>query len=146
MNSTQSAGSAVESRLGLSLAAALTVQVQAVTPDIAERLRVAREQAVLGARHARLSRTQRASHTTVVGMARSGVAWLGAHSPWAQRVAALFPLLMLVIGLFMIDQWQTREQLTAAAEIDVQLLADNLPPAAFSDPGFGAFMRGSALK
>jgi hypothetical protein len=146
MNSTQSAGSAVESRLGLSLAAALTVQAQAVTPDIAERLRVAREQAVLGARRARLTRTQGATHSTIVGMARGGVVWLGAFSPWAQRTAALLPLVLLVGGLFMIDQWRTREQLTAAAEIDVQLLADNLPPAAFSDPGFGAYMRGSALK
>jgi hypothetical protein len=41
----------------------------------------------------------------------------------------------------MIDRWSLREQVVAAAEFDAQLLADDLPPAAFSDPGFAEFLR-----
>jgi hypothetical protein len=34
-----------------------------------------------------------------------------------------------------------QEQVDAAAEIDAALLADDLPPAAYSDPGFLAFLK-----
>ena len=55
----------------------------------------------------------------------------------------MLPLLVLVAGLVMIDNWAVREQVLAAAEIDAQLLADDLPPAAYSDPGFGEYLRNS---
>jgi hypothetical protein len=55
----------------------------------------------------------------------------------------LLPLVVLVAGLFAIDNRTTREQVVAAAEIDSQLLADQLPPAAYSDPGFAEFLRSS---
>jgi hypothetical protein len=48
---------------------------------------------------------------------------------------------MLVAGLLAIDSWALREQVVAAADFDAQLLADDLPPAAFSDPGFAEFIR-----
>jgi hypothetical protein len=63
--------------------------------------------------------------------------------PWFQRAAGLLPLVVLVAGLFAIDNRTTREQVVAAAEIDSQLLADQLPPAAYSDPGFAEFLRSS---
>jgi hypothetical protein len=45
--------------------------------------------------------------------------------------------------LVAIDNGVTREQVVAAAEIDTQLLSDQLPPAAYSDPGFAEFLRSS---
>jgi hypothetical protein len=56
-------------------------------------------------------------------------------------MAALLPLLVLLIGLVFIDQWNLREQVLAAADIDAVLLADDLPPAAYSDPGFAEYLR-----
>ena len=53
----------------------------------------------------------------------------------------MLPLLVLVSGLLMIERWAQQEQVLAAAEIDTQLLSDDLPPAAYSDPGFGEFLR-----
>lgn len=53
----------------------------------------------------------------------------------------MFPLIVLVAGLLAIEQWTMREQALAAAEIDATLLSDTLPPAAYSDPGFGEFLR-----
>jgi hypothetical protein len=53
----------------------------------------------------------------------------------------VLPLVVLVAGLVAIDQWSTREQVLAAAEIDSQLLADDLPPDAYGDPGFAEFLR-----
>ncbi len=54
---------------------------------------------------------------------------------------AVLPLLALVVGLLMIDHWSMREQVLAAADVDTQLLADDLPPTAYTDPGFADFMR-----
>lgn len=53
------------------------------------------------------------------------------------------PLLVLLGGLYGIDQWQLRESVLAAAEIDSLLLADDLPPLAYTDPGFTEFLRSS---
>ena len=132
--------SSLEARLGARLASALNARSQALPHDITERLRFAREKSLSVARQ---SRAQAAAGTTVVGVSAHGSATLGAFLPWWQRAASVLPLLVLVAGLVMIDNWAVREQVLAAAEIDAQLLADDLPPAAYSDPGFGEYLRNS---
>lgn len=127
---------AIEARLGARLASSLSLRTQAVPHDVSERLRVAREQAVAHARQARGG-----SQPAVVGVTGAGAALLGGLTPWWQRAASVLPLLLLVLGLVTIDHWTAREQVLAAADIDVQLLSDNLPPAAFSDPGFAEYLR-----
>ena len=47
----------------------------------------------------------------------------------------------LIAGLLLIQQWQTDDQISAAAEIDAALLADDLPPVAYSDAGFAEFLK-----
>jgi len=54
-------------------------------------------------------------------------------------VSAL-PLVVLLAGLVLIQQHHDSEQISAAAEIDSALLADELPPAAYGDPGFSEFL------
>lgn len=130
----------IETRLAASFASALTLHAQTtLPPDVSERLRFAREQALAGARAQQ--RRLAATPSAVFGVSSSGVGILGGFSPWWQRAASLLPLLVLVVGLVAIDQWSTREQVLAAAEIDSQLLADDLPPDAYSDPGFAEFLR-----
>ena len=51
------------------------------------------------------------------------------------------PLLLLLAGLMLIQQWQVRERVRAAADIDSLLLVDALPPTAYSDPGFAEYLR-----
>jgi len=130
--------SSLEARLGARLASALTARSQTLPHDITERLRFAREKSLAVARH---SRAQAAGGAIVVGVSTQGSATLGGYLPWWQRAASALPLLVLVAGLVMIDNWSTREQVLAAAEIDAQLLSDDLPPAAYSDPGFGEYLR-----
>lgn len=128
---------AIEARLGARLAGSLTLQAQTVPHDVAARLRFAREQALVRARESRLSPA-----VGVVGVSGSGAAVLAAlTAPWWQRAASVLPLLLLVLGLVAIDHWSTRERVMAAADIDAQLLADNLPPSAYSDPGFAEYLR-----
>lgn len=131
---------AIEHRLGARLAAALAEQAQTLPHDLCERLRVAREGAVARAREVRRPAAATAGGPTVVSTGR-GTAALGGFVPWWQRAASVLPLLLLILGFVMVERFATLEQVQAAAEIDAMLLADDLPPAAYSDPGFAEFLR-----
>ncbi len=129
---------ALEARVGLLLAARLS---DAPLPsDITERLRFARAQAV--------ARKRVATATTDWVVSASGAATLG-RGPgsqgggrrWWAALGGLLPLLALLGGLLLIDHWETERQIQLAAEIDALLLADDLPPAAYADPGFLEFLR-----
>jgi hypothetical protein len=138
---TDSLGANVEARLAARFASSLAELSESVPHDISERLRVAREQALVVAREARRTQAASATAPVVLGVSPSGAAVLGSGAPWWQRVASFLPVVALVAGLVLIEQQAQREQVHAAAVIDAQLLADDLPPAAYSDPGFAEFLR-----
>lgn len=129
----------LQARLAGQLAAALSEGVRALPHDITERLRFGREQAVAKARELRLA--PRPATAGAAWLNAAGTLVLGGPNPGWQRVLSLLPLLMLVAGMFLIDHWATREQVLAAADVDAVLLADDLPPAAYQDPGFIEFLR-----
>jgi hypothetical protein len=133
----------LQARFALRVAAALTEQ-QTVNPrpDIDERLRVAREQALGRARVA-----QRTAATPAVVAPGGGTIALGGpghkgRAPWWLRLSSLLPLAVLLVGLLLIDRHYTQSQIEAAAEVDAALLADDLPPEAYRDPGFAEFLKG----
>jgi hypothetical protein len=128
----------IESRLAARLAGGLTASFDSLPHDVSERLRFAREQALA---KARLARRVAPAGAAVVGVSARGAAVLGSFVPWWQRAASVVPLVMLMAGLLVIDHWAVREQVVAAADFDAQLLSDDLPPAAYSDPGFAEFIR-----
>jgi Protein of unknown function (DUF3619) len=136
----------LQERFARRVAAALTEQ-QAAQPrhDIDERLRVAREQAL--ARRPRSREVEQSAGAPAVVLATgSGSAALGgsggdAGTPWWLRLSSLLPLGLLLAGLFLIEQHYTRSQIEAAAEVDAAILADDLPPEAYRDPGFAEFLK-----
>lgn len=132
------AADALEGRVGLRLTALLSERADDLPHDISERLRFSRERALAAARH------QRRHEATVVAssVSASGRAAVMAGPPsvWL-RLASALPLVVLVAGLVLIQQHHDLEQITAAIEIDSALLADELPPAAYRDPGFTEFLR-----
>jgi hypothetical protein len=138
---TAEARSGLEARFGLRVAALLEEGSRLSDHVVDERLRVAREQAMARARAARAVVT--ASETSVVAVGGGGVATLslGGSPRWWFRLASALPLLLLIAGLVMIDDYLTRQQMQATAEFDNALLADDLPPAAYSDPAFVEFLR-----
>jgi hypothetical protein len=133
-------GDLIETRLAARLAGGLSATFDTLPHDVSERLRFAREQA-LG--KARAVRRAAPAGVVSVGVSASGAAVLGSFVPWWQRAASVLPLVMLMAGLLVIEQWALREQVVAAADFDAQLLSDDLPPAAYSDPGFAEFIRSS---
>lgn len=64
-----------------------------------------------------------------------------APTSWGWRLASALPLVALLAGLWGISDWYRQEQVQAAAEVDVALLSDDLPPAAYADPGFEEYLR-----
>ncbi|CAD5374718.1 conserved hypothetical protein [Rubrivivax sp. A210] len=131
---------ALEARLAAQFASRLSTGIETLPHDVTERLRFAREQALARAREARLQSAPAPASPTVVAVSPRGVAVFGGFVPWWQRAASVLPLVVLVAGFLMIEEWSVREQVLAAADIDARLLADDLPPAAYSDPGFAEFL------
>lgn len=130
----------VESRLAARLATVLTERADALPHDLGERLRFGRELALARAREVRRAAAP-AANTVVAGRSAAGAAVLAGFVPWWQRAAAVLPVVALLAGLTAIGHLTAREQMLAAADIDTQLLADDLPPEAYSDPGFAEFLR-----
>jgi hypothetical protein len=127
-----------EARLSASLAALLSEGADQLPHDISERLRFGRERALAAARHQR--RLEAVTAPAVVAVSGNSAALAGPPSLWL-RLASALPLVVLMAGLVMIQQHHDLEQIAAAAEIDSALLADELPPAAYRDPGFTEFLR-----
>lgn len=125
-----------ETRFSLQLTSLLTEQAETLTQDVNERLRIGREQALERARQAR--RAQEAQSRT--GIVAVGLAVLGGGGWWS-RLGIALPLVALVIGLALIQYLQSQEQVSEAADIDAALLADDVPPRAYGDPGFVEFLK-----
>ena len=148
MSRSRPATEALEARLAARLVGALSAGQPALPPDAAERLRFARQTALERARAVALRTAEGQRRVPVValglmpalGGAHGGRPQGGAE-PWWQRAAALLPLVVLIAGLVGIDHWVTQEQISTAADIDTALLADDLPPEAYADPGFVEFLR-----
>jgi len=132
---------ALQARFGLRVAARLSEVSRELPHDVTERLKASRELALERARLAR--RAEAASSTQAVGNGSSAALTLGGGSGsdlWLKLASAL-PIIALVAGFFFIAHMHTRQQIAAAAEIDAALLADDVPPAAYSDPGFVEFLK-----
>ena len=128
----------LEGQVALRIAARLNAGAEVLPHDISERLRFGRERALAMALQQRRAATLIPARTVSVS-GRAAVLG-GPPSLWL-RLASALPLVVLVAGLVLIQQHHDFEQIAAAAEIDSALLADELPPAAYGDPGFSEFLR-----
>lgn len=136
----QSRAQALQDRFALRLTARLSTGTSDLPYDITERLRAARMQAlakrkVASVRTAANVYSQGASATLTMG---------GDEEPgWLNRVASFVPLFALVAGLLVIQFVQDDNRARELAEVDSALLTDELPTAAYTDPGFVEFLKSS---
>lgn len=129
-----------QDRYGLKLAARLSAGVDDLPHDITERLRVARLQAVARRKVVRVARLRAAGGWSNSG----GEASLHAGDEglnWWSSLAALLPLLALVVGLITIQALQDSDRADELAEVDAALLTDDLPPEAYTDSGFLQYLK-----
>jgi hypothetical protein len=127
---------ATEEEFGRRVAARLSAGNLELPHEIGERLRAARMQA-LGRR--KVMRQLRAAPAVV---AKGGTATLG--NGWWTRIGSVVPLIALVAGLLVISAMQEDNRADELAEVDSALLTDDLPPAAYTDPGFVQFLKTEA--
>jgi hypothetical protein len=125
-----------QDRLGRNIAARLSDTTHDLPNDISERLKAARMQALAKRNVVKL---QTATSVNVQG----GAATLNAggfdNGLWS-RLGAVIPLLALVAGLLTIAVVQEQQRTNEIADVDAELLTDELPPAAYTDPGFAHFL------
>lgn len=126
---------ALEARFGRRLAARLTEGSEALPHDLTERLRFAREQA--------LERARAAAVPSAVPIPAAGPSLGGGGTGFWWRLASVLPGIMLVAGLVLIEMQHDDEVTRTAADIDAALLSDDLPPTAYTDPGFAEYLKDS---
>ena len=137
-NSLQNRSDILQDRFALKAASYLSAGTSDLPYDISERLRAARVQAVSSRK---VAKTQTAG--SVVGNGSSAALLWGAEDGmnWWSRIGSVVPLIALVVGLLTINSIQNDNRAQEVAEVDAALLTDELPPAAFSDPGFVQFLK-----
>jgi hypothetical protein len=136
--SNQNRADILQDRFALKAVAYLSTGSEDLSHDISERLRAARVQALS---KRKIAKIQTAGSTISLGgsAALSGGAFDGLGG-WG-KVGAVMPLIALVVGMLTINSVQNDNRAQEVAEVDAALLTDDLPPAAFSDPGFLQFLK-----
>ena len=135
MNTTdpQSAQRFVD-QFGRAVAARLSAGTDELSHEVRERLRAARVRA--------LQARKQAAQPLVVGRgASASLALSGEEVGFWGRVASVLPLLALAAGLVLLHGLQSERRVNELAEVDQALLTDDLPPAAYADPGFVQFLK-----
>ena len=133
----ESASDDAQDQFGRRLAARLSEASEQVPHDISERLRVARVQAVAKRKKLQPILVSQVSASGNAATLHFGNERIGA---WG-RLASLLPLVALVVGLVTINMVQNDRRASEVAEVDSALLTDDLPPAAYVDPGFAQFLK-----
>jgi hypothetical protein len=126
---------AFEEQFGRRVAARLSAGNLELPHEFGERLRAARVQAVAR----RKSAPELRSVPVAVASGRAAVLGGG----WWTRIGSVVPLVALVAGLMAISVIQEERRTDELAEVDSALLTDDLPPAAYTDPGFAQFLKTS---
>ena len=139
-NSLEKRAAILQERYGLKTASYLSAGAANLSYDISERLRAARFQAVS---RRKIAKTQTAG--SLVSTDGSAALTWGSDDgmSWWARIGLVVPLIALVVGLLAINSIQSDNRAQEVAEVDAALLTDELPPAAFADPGFIQFLKAS---
>lgn len=138
MNSPQKRADILQDRLGLKAVSYLSAGTADLPYDISERLRAARVQAISERKIARIE-----TAGNVINAGGSAALTWGSDEglSWWARIGSVLPLIALVVGLLVINSIQNDNRAQELAEVDSALLTDELPPAAFADPGFVQFLK-----
>lgn len=138
MNSPQQRTTVLQDRFTQKTASYLSAGAADLPYDISERLRAGRVQAVS---QRKIAKVQTASSVVNTGSSAALTWGTDERLGWWGRIGSALPLLALVVGLLAINSFQNDNRAYELAEVDSALLTDELPPAAFADPGFVQFLK-----
>jgi hypothetical protein len=120
-----------ELRVAYQIKRQLNASLANIDGEKLERLRAAREQAL----------TRKRKGSTAVATAGGPLMFFGFDFAWT---AHLVPLAVLVFGLITMNYWHQSRYTEEVADIDAQMLVDDLPPNAYLDQGFNSWLRASS--
>lgn len=115
--------------------------------DITERLRAARMQALARRKRPMIETVRHAEAATQIqasGHSASLSGWGGEGGNWWRALISAIPVAAMVIGVFVVNTEQDATITHEIAEVDAALLTGDLPPAAYTDPGFAQFLKTSS--
>ena len=134
---------AAAERFALRVATRLSGGADELPYDISERLRASRMQAL--AKRKKVAVPARIAAPVIVNGGGSATLGRGGEGGgWWSALISAVPLMALVVGLVVINIAQDEDSANDLAEVDAALLTDDLPPAAYADPGFVQFLKTSA--
>jgi hypothetical protein len=141
MNTTrQLSALGAEDLFGRRIAARLSDASDNVPHEISERLKAARMMALSKRNVLKLE-----TASAVVSSGPAASLQMGGESfNWWSRIGAVLPLIALIAGLMTIQLVQDDFWADEIASVDSELLTDELPPTAYTDPGFTQFLRTTA--
>lgn len=146
MNTVQTPSAQAEAaaeRFALRVATRLSGGADELPYDISERLRASRMQAL--AKRKKVAVPARIAAPVIVNGGGSATLGRGGEGGgWWSALISAVPLMALVVGLVVINIAQDEDSANDLAEVDAALLTDDLPPAAYADPGFVQFLKTSA--
>ncbi len=115
---------------------ALNENLDNLPSSATDRLALARKVALS---HKKKDRPLRASVTknAIAGHAGS---FFAEQFSWTIRMGVVLPLFALIVGLAGIYQYEQQERINETAEMDADVLSDELPLSAYLDHGFNAYL------
>jgi hypothetical protein len=130
---------AAQARFGYAVTACLSEASEQLSPDITHALERIRRDAVARQRRPApaLAWLARGNTATLGGSPRDGAGWRAGLG-----VALALPLLLF--GLYALQHFEQERFVHRIADIDTALLLDDLPPQAYSDPGFRNYLNHGA--
>ena len=128
-------------QFGRASAALLSQSAQSLPAGIKDRLHAARMKA-LAVRKAEKILVKKPAFAGISGITANWNA--GSNGVW-DTVGWIAPLVVLVFGLIGIARWQDDSRINDIAEVDAALLSDDVPPDAYADSGFLAFLKNGPL-
>lgn len=118
-------------------------KVRRAMTESSEKLPEATLERLAAARQLALSRQKQAEPTRALAL---GGVLAGANGAsfsrkgWVKKSWLALPLLVLMLGLYGLYEHEQEQQINDLAEIDAAVLVDELPPDAYLDSGFNAYL------
>lgn len=116
---------------------ALNENLDRLPQSTADRLAAARRTAVS---RKKKESALRALFMRPVLSAQGGATLSGNRMTWLGRMGIAVPLIVVALGLTGIYQFEQQRRISDTAEIDAEMLADELPISAYLDQGFNTFL------
>ncbi|WP_151634135.1 DUF3619 family protein [Noviherbaspirillum aerium] len=116
---------------------ALNENLDHLPRSTADRLAAARKAAVSRKKQ---ESALRALFTRPVLASRGATHVSGGRLAWLGRMGLAVPLIAVAVGLAGIYQFEQQRRISDTAELDAEMLADELPISAYLDQGFNTFL------